>query len=494
MVLTTPINQQKSALKTVLMNICYDKVTTTLQEFVLSNKRIAILGAGPSGLAQLRAFEAARLAGVKDLPEIICYEKQNAIGGMWNYSWRTGLDRNGEPVHGSMYRYLWSNGPKECLEFADYSFDEHFGEAIPSYPPREVLKDYIMGRIDKQDIQKYIRFECPVRWVSFDDDTQKFTVTVMNHKTDEQEVEEFDYVVVATGHFSTPNMPYFQGLEEFPGRILHAHDFRDALEFKDEDILLIGSSYSAEDIGTQCYKYGTKSVTISYRSQALGYKWPDGIKEVPLVTHFEDDVAHFADGSSQKFDAIIMCTGYLFHFPFMPDELRLQTHNCLYPANLYKGVFWQPNPKLIYLGMQDQYFTFNMFDAQAWYARDVIMGDIELPELAIREADEQYWLSTYAKCVTVSDSIDFQASYIRDLTNGTDYPEFAVEKQGEILKEWQKDKAEDIMTFREKAYRSTLTGTLSPKLPEPWLDILDDSLEHFLNLTFVKPKKRKKVA
>ena len=52
----------------------------------MSKKRIAILGAGPSGLAQLRAFEAARLAGVKDLPEIVCYEKQNAIGGMWNYS------------------------------------------------------------------------------------------------------------------------------------------------------------------------------------------------------------------------------------------------------------------------------------------------------------------------------------------------------------------------------------------------------------------------
>jgi trimethylamine monooxygenase len=317
---------------------------------------------------------------------------------------------------------------------------------------------------------------------------------VMNHKSGEQEVEEFDYVVVATGHFSTPNMPYFEGLEAFPGRILHAHDFRDALEFKDEDILLIGSSYSAEDIGTQCYKYGTKSVTISYRTQALGYDWPEGIKEVPLVTHFEDDVAHFADGTSQKFDAIIMCTGYLFHFPFMPDELRLQTHNCLYPANLYKGIFWQPNPKLIYLGMQDQYFTFNMFDAQAWYARDVMVGDIELPDLATREADEQEWLATYAKCATVSDSIDFQAAYIRDLTNATDYPEFAVEKQGEILKEWQKDKADNIMTFREKAYRSTLTGTLSPELPEPWLDVLDDSLEHFLNLTFVKPKKRKKAS
>ena len=151
----------------------------------MSHKKIAILGAGPSGLAQLRAFEAARKAGVENLPEIVCYEKQNAIGGMWNYNWRTGLDKNGEPVHGSMYRYLWSNGPKECLEFADYSFEEHFGAPIPSYPPREVLRDYIMGRLEKQDINKYIRFECPVRWVTFDDETKKFTVTVMDHKKGE---------------------------------------------------------------------------------------------------------------------------------------------------------------------------------------------------------------------------------------------------------------------------------------------------------------------
>ena len=459
----------------------------------MSNKKIAILGAGPSGLAQLRAFEAARKAGVKDLPEIVCFEKQNDIGGMWNYTWRTGLDKNGEPVHGSMYRYLWSNGPKECLEFADYSFEEHFGQPIPSYPPREVLKDYIMGRIDQQDIRKYIRFECPVRWVTFDDETQKFTVTVMNHKTGEQETDEFDYVVVATGHFSTPNMPYVKGLEEFPGRVMHAHDFRDALEFKDQDLLLVGGSYSAEDIGTQCYKYGAKSVTISYRSQALGYDWPERMEERPLVERLEGNVAHFADGTTKAFDAVIMCTGYLFHFPFLPDELRLQTHNCLYPANLYKGIFWQPNTKLIYLGMQDQYFTFNMFDAQAWYVRDVILEKLQLPELAEREKDEQAWLETYSKVDSVDAEIDFQAAYIRDLTNVTDYPEFAVEKQGEIFKQWQKDKQVDIMGFREKAYRSTLTNTLAPELPEPWLDILDDSLEHFLNISFAGSKEKNKL-
>ena len=59
-----------------------------------------------------------------------------------------------DPVPNSMYRYLWSNGPKECLEFADYSFDEHFGKPIPSFPPREVFHDYILGRPVKKEIQK----------------------------------------------------------------------------------------------------------------------------------------------------------------------------------------------------------------------------------------------------------------------------------------------------------------------------------------------------
>lgn len=128
-------------------------------------KRVAIIGAGPSGLAQLRAFETARKAGV-EVPELVCFEKQSNWGGLWNYTWRTGLDENGEPVHGSMYRYLWSNGPKECLEFADYSFEEHFGRPIPSYPPRAVLHDYIAGRVERSDVRKYIRFCTPVRWVS----------------------------------------------------------------------------------------------------------------------------------------------------------------------------------------------------------------------------------------------------------------------------------------------------------------------------------------
>jgi trimethylamine monooxygenase len=213
-------------------------------------KRVAVIGAGPSGLAQLRAFQSAAAKGAA-IPEVVCFEKQATWGGLWNYSWRTGLDEYGEPVHNSMYRYLWSNGPKEGLEFADYSFEEHFGKQIASYPPRAVLFDYIEGRVKKAGVRDWIRFSTTVRFVRWNADAKTFTVTVHDLKADRMYDETFDHVIVASGHFSTPNVPEFPGFATYGGRILHAHDFRDAVEFKGRDLLIVGTSYSAEDIGSQ---------------------------------------------------------------------------------------------------------------------------------------------------------------------------------------------------------------------------------------------------
>ncbi len=445
----------------------------------MKDKRVGIIGAGPSGLAQIRAFEAMKAKG-NEIPEIVCFEKQSNWGGMWNYTWRTGVGKYGEPIHGSMYKYLWSNGPKECLEFSDYSFDEHFKKPISSYPPRPVLFDYIEGRIKKSGARDYIRFDTTVRWVSFDEDTQKFKVILDDLKINKTYEEEFDYLVVASGHFSTPNMPYFKGIENFPGTVMHAHDFRGADQFKDRRLLLIGSSYSAEDIGIQCYKHGSQSVTLSYRSNPIGHDWPEGIEERQLVTHFEDNKAFFKDGSSEEYDAVIMCTGYQHKFPFLPDELRLKTKNNLYPDHLYKGIFFNALPQLIYLGMQDQYYTFNMFDAQAWVARDFMMDKLEIPSEAERRIDMDKWLKANEEAVTGPEHVDFQSDYIKDLLSMSDYPDFSVDKVAAMFKEWLEDKEENILTYRDKTYQSVVTGTMAAEHHTEWMEELDDSKERYL--------------
>lgn len=442
--------------------------------------RIAIIGAGPSGLAQLRAFQAEKAKG-GSVPDIVCYEKQSDWGGLWNYTWRTGVDEHGEPVHCSMYRYLWSNGPKEGLEFADYSFEEHFGKQIASYPPRAVLFDYIEGRVKKAGVRDLIRFNTVVRRVTWDEETQLFTVISHDLVADTETSETFDWVVVASGHFSTPHAPEFPGFDTFNGRVLHAHDFRDAREFTGKDLLLIGTSYSAEDVGSQCWKYGARSITVSHRTGPMGFTWPDNWREVPLLQKVEGNTATFADGTTADVDAIILCTGYQHHFPFLPDDLRLKTANRLATANLWKGVVWAFNPRLFYLGMQDQWYTFNMFDAQAWFVRDIVQGRIGVPDSQEdRVADAKAREAAEDALPNAKAAIAYQGEYVQELIDETDYPSFDIAGSNEAFFQWKQHKVDDIMTFRNNSYRSVMTGTMAPPHHTPWKDALEDSLESYL--------------
>ena len=203
--------------------------------------------------------------------------------------------------------------------------------------------------------------------------------------------------------------------------------------------------------------------------------------ERPLVTHFEGRTAYFSDGTQDDFDAVVLCTGYQHKYPFLPSGLSLKSPNVLYPAGLYKGVVWQQNTNLFYLGAQDQYYTFNMFDAQAWFARDVMTGRINLPSLAEREADIQHWLQRLAALPDHDAEADFQTDYLRELIAATDYPPFDLDAVCQLFKDWMHHKHDDILGYRDMLHRSVVTGTMATKHHTRWLNAMDDSLERYLN-------------
>jgi len=445
-------------------------------------KRICIIGAGPSGMSTLYYFDKMQRKGIK-VPEIVCYEQQTNWGGLWNYTWRTGTDANGEPVHGSMYRYLWSNGPKEALEFPDYTFEQHYGKAIPSFPPREVLFDYLQGRWKQSDLKKWITFNRVVKNVEYNEHEDNFKVVVKNCSEDRvMAPETFDMIFVASGHYSVPNVPAFPGIEKFPGRVCHAHDFRDACEFSGKRLLLIGSSYSAEDIALQCLKYGAQSIVCSYRTKPMGFKWPKEITERPLLTKIVGKTCHFADGTTADVDAIIQCTGYLHSYKFLEDRLRLKCPNVLYPPNLYKGTVWLNggNNKVLYVGAQDQYYTYTMFDVQAMWAVKYVLGQISLPDKYEMEKDWKMWQQRNKDCKDCHDEIDFQTGFVMDLAAGCDYG-YDLDV-GDIFHSWEHDKDENILTYRDKSFASKFTGTKSPIHHSTFLDALDDSMQAFMNV------------
>jgi trimethylamine monooxygenase len=152
----------------------------------------------------------------------------------------------------------------------------------------------------------------------------------------------------------------------------------------------------------------------------------------------------------------------------------------LWPLGLYKGVVWENNPKLMYLGMQDQFYTFNMFDAQAWFARDVILSRIDLPSKEAMQKDSLAWRDREEKLETDEEMIWFQGDNVKELIELTDYPTFDIEGVNKTFMEWEHHKHDDIMAFRNHAYRSLMTGKMSPVHHTPWKDALDDSLESYL--------------
>lgn len=453
--------------------------------------RVCIIGAGPCGMEVLLNFARQRREG-KVIPEIVCYEKAQDWGGLWNYTWRTGSDEFGETCHGSMYRYLWSNGPKECLEFPDYTFEDHFGKAIPSFPPREVLFDYLKGRWSREDVRKYIRFTHIVKDVCYNIATDDFTVLAKDLKADKVlEGERFDYVVVSSGHYSTPHTPYFEGIEKFPGRVCHAHDFREANEFSGQRMLLVGASYSAEDIALQVLKYGAKNVICTWRSKPMGYTWPKEIQERPLLLRLDGKTAHFKDGSTAEVDSIILCTGYKHSYPFLRENLRLQCGNELYTPNLYKGIVWLKggNNKLLYVSSQDNYYTYSMFDVQARWAIKLIQGELKLPSQDTMEADWKIWKAREKTLKDCHEASNFQTDYVKEICNdlGNDYP-YNLDVS-EYFHSWLDHKKENIVTYRDQSFASIFTGVQSPVHHTNFMMALDDTMETFMNQTPEKPVK-----
>ncbi|GMH76764.1 hypothetical protein TrRE_jg2006 [Triparma retinervis] len=401
-------------------------------------KRVAVVGGGPSAMAVINAV--SKLEDPRRV-EVTVFERQEEWGGMWNYDWRVGSDERGRAVGGSMYQQLWSNSAKETNEMLDYGYVEHFGGPTPSYLPREMMRDYIVGRVEKamreEGVKVDVRFGEGVERVEWDEEKGGFGVWGDGR----EESEEFDNVIVASGHFSVPSSVSFPGFSDFNGRIMHSTDFRNALEFAGRKVVIVGNGNSGEDIALQCHKYGAEEVKLTYRTERSKIKWPSGIEEIPNLARVggpEGRTCYFKDGSSvDGVDAIVLCTGYKHSFPFMDRDLKLETPNNLYPKNLYKGVAWVDNPALYYMGMQDIWIGLKVYDCQAFWVVDNILGGAGGGVgREARERDIEGW----------------------------------VERLEEVKRKGSEEGREDPTTYRDRVFRSRLGGEVwATEPPVPWM-------------------------
>lgn len=192
--------------------------------------RVAIIGAGPSGLSAIKCCLEEGLYPV-------CFELDSEIGGAWNFK--------EDPNKISVYRSTTLNTSKELSCYSDFPHPKDFP---PFFGQRHMLQ-YCESYCRNFGLYNYIRFNSEVVDVFPTSDysqTGRWKVSfIFNDGGNERkETQIFDAVMVCSGHLWLPLWPSFPGLDSFEGKIIHSANYRDFREFEGKTVLIIGKCQS----------------------------------------------------------------------------------------------------------------------------------------------------------------------------------------------------------------------------------------------------------
>ena len=187
-------------------------------------------------------------------------------------------------------------------------------------------------------------------------------------------------------HYFIPLVPVIPGLDSFPGLVMHSHNYRQPDIFQGRRLVILGAASSGQDICLEVAKCADM-VYLSHR-RTLSCKLPDNVKQQsPIESVSRDGTVQFEDGQEKKVDAILLCTGYEYLFPFLHDDCNIQVRNNRV-THLYKHIFDTKYPTLSFIGLGLRICPFPQFSLQAQYIAAVLSGQKELPSEEEMNADE----------------------------------------------------------------------------------------------------------
>ncbi|WAR21676.1 hypothetical protein MAR_015650 [Mya arenaria] len=152
----------------------------------------------------------------------------------------------------------------------------------------------------------------------------------------------------------------------------------------------------------------------------------------------QGQIVTFNDGSSAVVDSIILCTSYKTLFPFIKGCLRIAEEMSFYQSELYKESLFIPFA-------QSKLFFFIM---------GLLPNEPKTTEEMQLYADDWHDRVKHFKCV--SDLVEFQASFIKDLAGDTKYGREYTKAVPLFLK-FLKDEDAGVAHYRDTKFASFLS-------------------------------------
>ena len=353
--------------------------------------RVCVIGAGPSGITALKNLLDQGL-------EAVVYDRNHEVGGNWIYTEEEG--------HSSVFETTHIISSKTLSQYADFTFDD-FDPTVADYPSHDELRRYFQAYARQFNLYPHIQFGTLVQQCRLLPDG-RWEVTVEQDGAIHKEL--YTHLAVCNGHHWEPRWPSYPG--EFAGQYLHSHSYKKAAPFADQRVLVIGGGNSACDVAVETSRVsthtaismrrgyriipkfimGTPSDVISHRTgwlpiglrqrlndlligllngknrlygmeepktrfgqthptinDELLYKIRHGkVHPKGDIERFEGHTVHFKDGSTEDFDTVIACTGYVLRHPFFAPEFLDYSSG---PVPLWLRMFHPQHANLYFIGM-----------------------------------------------------------------------------------------------------------------------------------------------
>lgn len=384
------------------------------------NSRICVVGAGPCGLTALKTLLQS------GLDNIVCYEESDGIGGNWAFS--------EDPNRTSVYDCTHIISSKALSSFDDFPMPKDY----PDFPSHRQLLGYFRAYADAFKLSPNIRLKTRVEQAVRRDDG-RWAIRLIG---DGGQIEEiFDYLIVCSGHHREPHLPHYPGEFAGPMMHSSRYRRPDAFRGQNVLVVGSGNSacdiaVDISRVANQTFlsmREGTyfipklmfgQPIDVVYafwRSKvpkslfqfvmriglylAVG-RWEDyGLetpKCAPLEKHptlnssvleglrhgrilarrgidrFDGQTVHFADGRSEKIDAIVMGTGFRTSFPFLAASVV--NWDTTKPPPLYLKMMHKDFNNLFFVGLfQPIGCIWQLADYQAQIIASQIKGCLKRP-------------------------------------------------------------------------------------------------------------------
>ncbi|WP_432133958.1 MULTISPECIES: flavin-containing monooxygenase [unclassified Streptomyces] len=424
--------------------------------------RVCLIGAGLSGLATARALKSG---GV----DFVCLERSPGVGGIWR------RPEAGEPGPG--YLSLHLNSTKELTGFADFPMPASY-PVYPSHRQMAAyLRSYaewagLLDHIELETTVESVRQRPDGTWTVVSQDargartTRTFTQVVVasGHNTepvmpappqgadtfDGTILHAYDYrdgadhegqhvVVVGLGasavdiatdlsrHAARTLLSVRRGLHILPKQLFGipldevaeapwwtAMSLPEQRQFLEQALLVARGRLSDYGLPEPDHPVFASAVTLS--DEILSRIRHGGVVPKPAVHAVEGDRVVFTDGTRERADAIVYCTGYRMAYPFLPDGCPLGPGGSV---ELYKRVVAPDRPGLSFVGLVRPHGSITrLVEAQARWVTRIATGEAVLPEPAVMHKEISAHLSGIAGQYGDREGASLQvnvAPYLREL-------------------------------------------------------------------------------